>query len=85
MNRKNNTKVKLSLPSITPKQKEFLVFLCGLLIAAVLIEIILVCGFLLGHYVLKLGLVTPSNIVNILPLMWLACVCVFGLVLRVFQ
>ena len=45
MNRNTNTKVKLSLPSITPKQKEFLMFLCGLLIAAALIEIILVCGY----------------------------------------
>lgn len=43
MNRNTNT--KLSLPSITPKWKEFLVFLCGLIIAAVLIEIILVCGY----------------------------------------
>ena len=66
MNRKNKTKVKLSLLSLTLKQKEFLVFLCGLISAALLIELILVCGFLLGHYVLKSGLMTLSSIVDIL-------------------
>lgn len=45
-----NTKVKLSLPSITPKWKEFLVFLCGLIIAAALIEIILVCGYYVWEF-----------------------------------